>query len=73
LLSGVAGGIAGGMIGLLCSQFLPIFGGWLAVIAEPFSKMRLSLIPIHLLVMVPFGAICGAGLAWLVTNSIVKH
>ncbi|HEY1601737.1 MAG TPA: hypothetical protein VGG64_19205 [Pirellulales bacterium] len=62
------GAIVLGCSGLLSSQYVPVFGGFLErTLAEPFSPARLSIIPVHLFVFVPLGALCGGILAWLLS------
>ena len=56
--------VAGAVAGLLVSQYHPVFGG-LAVIGEPWSPARQSLIGVHVLAFGGLGAlISGASYIW---------
>lgn len=63
LVGSVLGGGAGLSVGILCSQFTPLYGGWLIQIAEPFSPARLSQLPGHAFLGAMLGALVAGALA----------
>jgi hypothetical protein len=62
-IGAIAGALAFACVGLVLSQYWPVFGGFLEKnLAQPLSSARMSLIPIHLLAFGLIGlALGGAG------------
>ena len=59
--------VAAMIVGLLLSQYCPVFGGFIEKsVAEPWSSIRISLIPIHIFVFGLIAFIFGAGLGALI-------
>ena len=62
ILPGIAGFLFGAINGMVASQYWPLFGGFMVMVAEPMSPGRLSVLPAHAIVcglagMVVFGLI----------------
>lgn len=55
----ISGALYGGIVGLLFSQYFPVFGDIYKKLADPLTPLRLSLIPIHLLCFMILGGISG--------------
>lgn len=63
IIGAMIGCIGLALIGLVLSQYWPVFGGFIENnVAEPWSRPRESLIPIHLLVFGVLGLVLGGGL-----------
>ena len=61
-------------IGILLSQFAPVFGGFLEKsLAQPFSPARLSLIPVHVFVFGIVGIVFGGALGSLIGFAQVRQ
>ena len=63
LVGFILGGGAGFGVGVMCSQFAPLYGGWLVQIADPFSPARLSQLPGHAFLGTVLGGIVVGALA----------
>lgn len=74
ILVGAAVGAAGFIfIGLLSSQFAPVFGGFMEKsLAVPFSPARLSLIPVHVFVFAIVGTVLGGAFGALICSAQPK-
>ena len=57
VVAGMFGAIIGGFLGFLSAHWLPIYGGPLAIIAEPFSPLRWHLTPGHVAIFAIAGAV----------------
>ena len=53
---------AGGFLAVPVSQYSPIFGGWLASLAAPWSVLRLETVGAHLIGLSFAGALAAAGI-----------
>jgi Na+/H+-dicarboxylate symporter len=65
----VIGLLIGVVVGVLLSQYSPIFGG-IEKIGLPWSPVRRSLISIHVIGLGLLGALTGPALAWLKSKKI---
>ena len=61
-LAGALGLSAGAGVALLVSQYLPMFGGLIANIAQPFSMARIYTILPHAFVFMPLTSAVSIGL-----------
>jgi hypothetical protein len=69
LIGALSGGGLLAFIGLLLSQYWPVFGGALErALAEPWSPARISLIPIHLFAFTIVGVLGGGAFVYLLTR-----
>jgi p-aminobenzoyl-glutamate transporter AbgT len=74
LFGAFAGVIVLGFLGLILSQYWPVFGGFLDMnLARPWSPARKNLIPIHLLVFCVTGIVLGTGAGALLALSIPSN
>lgn len=60
IVGAVVGTIAMVVLGVLVSQYWPMFGGLVSLIGEPFSPARLHYLPVHCIVFGICGAVLGA-------------
>jgi hypothetical protein len=69
LIGAVICGIASAFVGLILSQYWPVFGGFIENnLAEPWSSARIHLIPVHVLALGLIGAFFGGVLGFLLTK-----
>ena len=71
-IAGAAVGLMGfGFVGLILSQYWPVFGGFLELnFAQPWSPARINLIPVHLFAFGIAGILLGAGAGFLFGASL---
>jgi len=65
VLSGITGAVLLAVVGLVSSQYFPVFGGIIEkALATPWSQVRLTLIPAHVFIFAVVGAFFGGAIGF---------